>query len=149
MSRAKSRLKTRKKRRHKHRLKLKLPSFKRCKNIKKIVRAYRQQLPTLTVGLAFAAATYWLITTINPIQIKHIILPNTYLPLLLLAFLTIFFLASFVWLNSRRGLITAIITICFLFLQLQQVIITNTITIAIIGPLVLLELILSFIKSRS
>jgi hypothetical protein len=149
MARAQSRLESGKKSRKKRGFKIKLPSLGRFKFIKRIISAYWQHLPTFVAGLIFAAVTYWFISHINPNQVKHFILPNTYLPLLLLVFLTSFFLSGFIWLNSRRGLMTAVIITILLFLQLQQAIITSTIILAIVVPLVVIELILSFIKSRS
>lgn len=114
--------------------------------IKQLILSYLQYLPTLILGLVFTGGVYLVLTYVDPDKIKHFILPNTYLPLLILFFLAALFIFSFVWLNSRRGLITALGLSLILFFKLQQFILTPTIIALIIAPLLMIELIFSLLS---
>ncbi len=127
-------------------------STKKLKNIEvesrlfSYLKLYIIHLPTLFLALIISYLTYLLITNVSPESIKHFLVPNTYLPLLILAFTSIFFLSSYILLNTRKGLTIASIFIVFLFLSLQQVLIDWKIAVIIILPFVLLEITLTLVK---
>ncbi len=114
--------------------------------IKQLILSYLHYLPTLILGILFSGAVYLVLTYIDPDKIKHFILPNTYLPLLILFFLAALFIFSFFWLNSRRGLITALALSLILFFKLQQFIFNPTIIALIIAPLLVIEMIFSLLS---
>lgn len=110
------------------------------------LKLYVTHLPTLFLALISSYLTYLLIINVSPNSIKHFIIPNTYLPLIILAFVSVFFLSSYIFLSTRRGLTAASIFIIFLFLRLQQVLIDWKIAAIIILPYVLLETTLTLVK---
>jgi hypothetical protein len=111
------------------------------------LQAYWQHLPTLLVGLIFAAVTGLILTQVQPLKIKHFLLPHSYLPLLLAVFATCWFVASFVLLNTRRGLILALWCSLLLFLRLQQVLLTWQTMLIPAVVLFLMEVVLSAVTS--
>ena len=110
-----------------------------------LLKSYWQHLPTLVVGLIFAFITFLILTRIEPMSIKHFLLPHTYLPLLASVFVSSWFLLSFFLLNTRRGLLLSLALITLLFLKLQQVVLTTQVMLSVIIPLLLLEFLLTFI----
>ncbi|MBD3279789.1 MAG: hypothetical protein GF390_03715 [Candidatus Pacebacteria bacterium] len=132
MPKAKSRLKKTSRKKH-----------RRAQNswLKKLLIAYLTHLPTLLLGLLFGAITYYIITQVYPEQIKNWLLPASYLPLLIVFFLTNLFVFSFLLLKTRHGLwISSLLTI-LLFLKLQLVVITWPLVIGLATGLMGLELI--------
>ncbi len=119
---------------------------KLTKTLKKILDAYLFHSPTLIAALVFSGLTYFIATNIEPAQIRNWLLPNTYLPLLLSVFISGFFWFSYILLSSRRGFLLAIAAVIFLFLYLQQTIITASIVAAILAPILVIEIIVSLIK---
>jgi hypothetical protein len=117
--------------------------------ILKLIKLYLTHLLTLIIGLCFTFITYNIFKHISPVSIKHFILPNSYLPLLLPLFLSCFFCLSFVLLNTRRGFLTSLIILILTFLKLQAVIFTPLIILCTILPFLTLEIILSLISARS
>lgn len=114
-----------------------------------LIGNYFRHLPALISGLFFVAVDYYILTKINPGSIQHFILPNSYLPFLLVTFLSLFFLVSFFLLNSRRGFFIALAVTIFLFFRIQQVLLTNELIVIILLPLLALEVVYILVKQRS
>lgn len=119
------------------------------KSLFRLVVRYLKHLPTLLIGLIFSAVVYLIITRVEPSSIRHVILPNSYLPLLLAVFLACFFIFSFVLLNTRRGFFSALIVMIVLFLRVQQVIFSPLIIIAVVAPILVIELAFSLFTGKS
>jgi hypothetical protein len=103
---------------------------------------------TLILAIPFYLATHYIFKNIPPDLIKNFILVNSYLPLQLALFFANFFFFSFLTLKTRRGLLIAAIITIFLFLKLQQVIISWQIVISILCFFVIIELISSGIEKQ-
>jgi len=87
-----------------------------------ILKKYFNHLPTLFVGLILGGLTFYFLNHFSPNSVQHLLLPNTYLPFLILIFFSSLFLLSFIFLNKTVGYILSIIITAYLFLKLQQVI---------------------------
>ena len=109
------------------------------------LKGYITHLPTFLLCLVSGYLTYLFISNVSPESVRHFLLPNTYLPLIVLVFITIFFLFSFLLLNSRRGMFAANYISLLLFLALNQVIIDWRLVILLLVPFVTIEIILSLI----
>lgn len=105
-----------------------------------LLKKYLKHLPILFLGLIFFSGVFLLITKVYPEQIRHILLPNSYLPLLAPLFFANFFLLSFLLLNTRRGFFLSSIATILLFLKLQNVIFTPQLLLSILIPFVIIEL---------
>ena len=117
----------------------------------KLGKQYLAHLPTLLIGLGFSFLSYKILTYIHPDSIKHVLLPNSYLPLLLTIFFALFFLASYLLLNSRRGFFISYFAVIILFLTLQQVELSAVIVLLVTAPFFMLDLLITaitFIKSK-
>ncbi len=123
------------------------PSF--FKTGKKLAVAYVKHLPTLLLGLIFSTGTYFILTRIPPSNLQHILLPNSYLPFLIMFFLSSFFLLSYLLLNSRRGFLLAFALNLLLFLKLQQAIIDTSIILSIIIPIFIIELSFNLVNYKT
>jgi hypothetical protein len=88
---------------------------------KPIIKNYWSHLPTLLVGFIFYALLYLILIKIYPQNIQHWLIPNMYLPLQVVFFIGNFFFFSFLFLNSRRGMMTAFILSLWLFFKLLKV----------------------------
>ena len=106
--------------------------------------------PLLVVTLAHIFLLQNVVTSVDPENWKHLILPNTYLPMLLLITSTLFFASSYIFLNTGRGLRVALIVFFVYFFKFQNVRI-DFLLIVILGALFLLLELLSFLlqKKRS
>jgi len=103
--------------------------------------SYLKHLPTLIMGVIFAYLLYLFLNYTHPSQVKHFLVPNSFLPLLVQVFLSSFFLMSFLFLSSRRGLLVSLWITAMLFLKVQNVIITVEVILIISGTLLMLEII--------
>lgn len=88
----------------------------------KALKHYFKHLPTLFLSLFFGTLTFYFLKNISPESVRHFIIPNTYLPFLLLIFLTTLFLFSFVFLNTKIGLLLSAMLTTFLFMRVQLVV---------------------------
>jgi len=79
---------------------------------------YKKKIPTLIIGIIFSMGLIGLITTVYPAQIAHMFFKNSFLPLIITTFLSSFFLASYGFLNTRRGLFFSCWITTILWLQL-------------------------------
>lgn len=120
------------------------PNSQKNHSLGNLVINYLKHIPTLIIGLIFSYILFQFLNKVNPSNVKHFLLPNSYLPLLLLVFFTGFFLLSFLLLNSRRGLIGSLWLTIILFLQVQRVIISIQAIIILFFILVLLEILYLF-----
>jgi hypothetical protein len=82
-------------------------------------KRYLNYLPTLVISLPFYVGVYYLVTHFYPSQLRHWLIPNTYLPLQLLLFGGNFFFFSFIFLKARRGFLFSLWFAWSLFLKLQ------------------------------
>lgn len=131
------------------RLKFPRLNFSHAKFNLSCFKPYLQHWPTLLLALTFTAATYLILTRVSPASIRHVLLPNTYLPLLVTAFLAFWFGFSFILLNSRRGLFLSLALTTFLFLRLQQVEITRQAILVILGFFLGSELVFTLLNHLS
>lgn len=114
-----------------------------------LAKQYFSHLPTLAMAGIFAYLTSLLMHQVHPSQVKHFILPNSYLPLLILVFITTFFLVSWMLLNTRRGFLAALALSLILFLRVQQVVLNPSTILIILSPLLVIEVAVSLINKRS
>ncbi|OGJ22235.1 MAG: hypothetical protein A3J60_02305 [Candidatus Pacebacteria bacterium RIFCSPHIGHO2_02_FULL_46_9] len=84
-------------------------------------RSYVRTAPFGLLGLMCSGGLYFLLTTIRPVEIADLPLPNTYGPLLGLYFLTCFFLLGYLLKSTRRGMLLAMASTLILFLHLQSI----------------------------
>jgi len=109
------------------------------------LKGYLTHLPTLFFAFVSCYLTYLFVINISPETVRHFILPNTYLPLIILVFISSFFLSSYILLNSRRGLFTASYLSLLTFLAVQQVILDWRVIGILLIPFLVIETILSLI----
>jgi hypothetical protein len=110
--------------------------------------SYLRYLPTLILSFPLYGCAYYIVTTFSPQQIRHIILPNTYLPLLLVIFLANGFLFSFFLLKTRRGFLFSALITLLLFLKLQSVIVTWQVVTVLLISFAIIELILTQLERK-
>lgn len=106
---------------------------------------YARHAPLLGLGLVFFLLTLYMMLQISPAQIEISFLPKLHLPFQIMTFLSMFFLASFLTLNTRRGYLLAAFGQTLIFLRLQQVVLTREVVISLIGIFVIIEVLLSVI----
>jgi hypothetical protein len=82
------------------------------------IPAHFHLLVLATVGYLAIALIFW---RVHPQTIAHFLLPNSYLPLLIIFFLANLCLFSFIFNHTRRGLLLALMFTINLFLLLQQI----------------------------
>ncbi len=104
-----------------------------------------RHLPTLFLALFFYGVCVYVFRRIEPTAIQNMLLANSYVPLLLLSGLGHFFFFSFLFLQSRRGLLVALALTVLLFLRVQQVL-TLPIFLAIFLFSACLELLLTTVE---
>jgi len=63
---------------------------------------------------------YYIITSVHPNQIRHLIIPNTYLPILIAFFIAASLFFKFLFLKTQHAIIASIIATLLLFLKLQK-----------------------------
>ena len=85
------------------------------------LKRYAQRLPLLTIGILCYIATGCVFLTVEPRSIQHILLTNSYSPIVLLLGTGHFCSFSYLFLNSRRGAVISLVLSAILFLRLQQV----------------------------
>lgn len=115
----------------------------------KTASPYRTHLPLLILSLISYAVVGYILTTIQPESIAHIPLPYVYVPLQLPFFMGNFFLFSYLFLKTRRGLLVASGLSMLLFLKLQLVLISPLLVTAVAGALLLTEVAYSFLFKRT
>ncbi len=115
----------------------------------KTTSPYRTHLPLLFLSLISYAVVVCILSTIQPESIAHMPLPYSYVPLQLPLFLGNFFLASYLFLKTRRGLLVASGLSLLLFLKLQLVLVTPLLVTVVVGTLLLTEVAIRFLLQRT
>ena len=112
----------------------------------KLSKKYLKHLPLLFLSLPFYAGAYYIFNYVHPSQIRHFLIPNTYLPLQLVFFLGNFFLFSYLFLKARRGLELGLLLGFILFLKLQTI--TNYLSVAagLLMVVLVTETLISWLK---
>ncbi len=110
---------------------------------------YRTHLPLLFLSFISYTVVVYILMTIQPASIAHFPLPYTYLPLQLPFFLGNFFLFSYLFLKTRRGLLVASGFSLLLFLKLQLVLVTPLLVTTVVGALLLTEVALVTLFKRT
>ncbi len=87
----------------------------------RIIR-YIRHFPLLVFSLPGYGICYWILNSVYPEDIAHWLIPNSYLAIQAPFFLSNVFLWSYVFLNTRQGIVMSVLSSLLLFLRLQQVI---------------------------
>ena len=82
--------------------------------------SYTTQLPTLGLGVFFLIVLIFFVTQIYPPAIANMVVKNSFLPLVLCTFLASLFLASYAFLNTRKGLLFSLWLTLLLWSQLAN-----------------------------
>lgn len=109
---------------------------------------YLAHVGTLFFGLIFGALTILVMNSVSPKSIENILFPHSYLPFQMLLFLSVFFLSSFLWLNSRRGYLTALALQTLVFLKLQNIILTWQLVLGILAFFVIIEILFTYLETH-
>jgi hypothetical protein len=110
---------------------------------KKIFFAHAKHLPAFFLSLPFYGAAFYIFTRIQPNLIRHWLIPNSYLPLLVVMLIANTFLFGFLFLNTRRGLVVSLLLTVLLFLKLQLVIFTPGLIFIMLISFGIIELLLT------
>ncbi len=127
------------------------PSRKKQKRNYKIpafLKKYLSHLPTLLLSLPFYIIVWRILIKTYPKQIQNFILSDSYLPLLIPFFLGNLFFFSFLFLKTRRGLLTSILINILLVLHLQKIWLTWQISLSIGAFFVIIELVLNYFNDK-
>jgi hypothetical protein len=104
-----------------------------------------RHFPLLFFACFFYALCGLIFWKVQPTQIQNIFLRNSYAPLLVCSGIGHFFLASFLFLNVRRGAYTAFFLTLTLFLKLQHVETVPLFFLTLL-PFIILESILTLLE---
>lgn len=94
--------------------------FKAKRSLVATVNKYALHSILLLISSPFVYGIFFLVTHYYPTQIENFLIPGTYLPLLFFLFMGALFIASFIFLKTRRGILTAISLVVIVFLKLQN-----------------------------
>lgn len=97
-----------------------LPEVLKITIVTKILVRYLRHIPLLILGLILLAVLWWLVTTWYPRELRNVVFAGSYLPIVATSFGTVFCFAAFVLLNSRRGVVVALLVTGILYLELLQ-----------------------------
>jgi hypothetical protein len=100
------------------------PAVKKRKKLPRFsipFRSYLGHLPALFMSFIFYGLMIFIFIYIDPKSIENTPVPHLYFPLLTTAFLGDFFFFSFLFLNSRKGFLTALVLTSLLFVRLQHI----------------------------
>lgn len=81
---------------------------------------HRRHLPALMMAMVMLGLLVAMTIFFSPDQVRNWLVPNAYLPFFGLLFLFSFFLASFIFLNSKIGLVAAILICSLVFFRIQH-----------------------------
>lgn len=90
------------------------------------------------------AAIIYILLRVSPATIQNVVIPNSYLPLLIFFFLANVAFFSFLLRNFRRGVVVSCVLTIYVFLRLQQLL-TPMLAIEVAVPFVLYEVIASLL----
>ncbi|NCS97838.1 MAG: hypothetical protein GW762_04590 [Candidatus Pacebacteria bacterium] len=108
---------------------------------------YFRYSPLLLISLIHIFVLYRVLTTIDPASWKNVVIPSTYLPMLLLIVSTTFFTTSYIFLNTSRGIRFSLFVGTLFFLKFQHVVLSIPVLTALISVYSVVELI-SVLLSR-
>ncbi len=86
-----------------------------------LLQKYLRFSPLLLIAAVNGIVIWNVITRVDPQKLQHMIIPNSYAPMLLLLMSLSFFLGSYLFLNTGRGARIALITGLYFFLKFQHV----------------------------
>lgn len=109
-------------------------------------KKYLRHLPLLFLSLPFYIGAYYIFISIHPSQIQHFLIPNTYLPLQLVFFSGNFFLFSYLFLKTRRGLELSLLLSLTLFLKLQMISNYLFVAVGLLAIIFVVEILISLLK---
>lgn len=118
------------------------------KKFPNLTNRYITYWPLLVITLLHIFVVQKIVVSINPESWKHFILPNTYLPMLLLLTSTTFFASSYLFLNTGRGLRIALIVFLFYFFTFQNVLITVPVILTLVSLFIVLELLSLLLQKK-
>lgn len=103
-----------------------MPKGERKTNQKslKYVKKYFQHISTFIVATFIYFLLLVFVNLVDPNQVEDFLLANSYLPFLILLSIANFFLFSFIFLNSKRGLFYSGLISALVFLNFQSVVLT-------------------------
>lgn len=113
-----------------------------------ILAAYRQRWPQLVIAIGLSFALFQLLNRVSPQAVAHVILPNSYLPVLSLWFLCWWYYGGFILQSRTRGLISTVIASAWLYFRLQLIVTPWWWWAGILGIWLLLEIVTAKIKTR-
>lgn len=113
------------------------------------ISKYLKHLHLLFLGVVFAWILGWFFTNTRPSMPLYSLGPINYWPVVILVFLSSFFLLTFVSLNSRRGLLLASAFSWLTLFKLQQVAITPSMIISTLVLVVISDQLLVFLSKLS
>jgi hypothetical protein len=105
--------------------------------------AYVEHWPLLALSIIFWLGTIYILTSVPPSSLNWNWIPQLYLPLQVLTFLGLFFLASFLLLHTRRGYLAAAAIQSLIFLRLQDVTLHAQLVLSLIGIFVIIEILIT------
>jgi hypothetical protein len=114
---------------------------------RKLLKRYLTHFSTIFTSAAFFIIFGYIITNVYPNYIQHFLFPNSYFGLVLSFFLGLFFLAAYILLSTRRGLLVATAASIFLYLKLLQVQLKPEVVLAILTWFGILEVLLTWFSN--
>jgi hypothetical protein len=111
-----------------------------------VLKKYLTHLKTFILCLPFYGLCFYMLRNLHPNQVKNVLIPNLYFPFQLSLFLGNVFFFSFLFLNTRRGLLITLFIQTFVFLKLQSVIMTWQLSLGIGVLFVIIEVVFSLIN---
>ncbi len=109
--------------------------------------SHLSRIGLLIISVCLYGVIFYLMQRIEPEKIKDVVVPNTYLPLLIATAVAHYFFFSFLFLKSRRGILVSLYLTLLLFLQLQEVLTWSIVLLCAIPPL-MIELPLTFMERK-
>ena len=106
-------------------------SARRVTTTPPLLQKYLKFSPLLLIAILNGVVIWNITTKVDPEQLQHVLLPNSYAPMLLLLISLSFFLGSYTTLNTGRGARIALITGIFFFLRVQHVSFTFSVYVGI------------------
>lgn len=110
-------------------------------------KTHLKKLPLLLLGLMFVFLLWLMLNKTYPDQAIYHFLPISYLPIIFVFFLSCFCISSFLFLNSRRGLLLASGATWIFLLRLNQVQVDFKLILAIALILSLTEIAVYFLDN--
>lgn len=110
-------------------------------------KKYLTHLPTLVIAVIGHWLLFLLLIRVRPSQVQNILIPNSYLPIVVLFFLSQFFLWSYIFLHRRRGLFAALLSTTVVFLRLQSYAWNGTLSLSLI-VFVIIDIVVTQLEQR-